>query len=88
MNLTRKMASRFSNVFMWMMLSAGLAILTVMYSRELYSRYGHEWAGMPGVPADASYLRNPHIHPHDGWGVVDYISYVLVPRSWLEFVGY
>lgn len=89
MNLTRKFASRFANVFMWMMLSVGLAILTVTYARELYARYGWTWADHPGVPSgQPPYLFNPHMHPSEDWGVFDWISYIIIPRSWLEFAGY
>jgi hypothetical protein len=34
---------------MWLMLSVGLAMLTVMYSRELYARYGYEWTNFSGA---------------------------------------
>lgn len=86
MSLTRRFAARFANVFMWLMLSVGLGLLTVMYSREQYARYGHEWVGMPGVPATPPYVFNPALHPSEGWGVLDWVSYVMIPRSWLEFM--
>ena len=85
MNLTRRFAARFANVFLWLMLSVGLGLLTVMYSRELYARYGYEWQGQPGVPATPPYVFNPTLHPSPGWGPLDWLSYVLIPRSWLEF---
>ena len=38
-NLT-KSDTRFYNVFLWLMLSVGNALLMVLYSREWFSRYG------------------------------------------------
>ena len=60
------------------MLSVGLGILTVMYTRELHARYGYEWEG-----ATTSF--DPNIHPLEGWGLIDWVKYVLIPRSWLQF---
>ncbi len=33
--------SRMSNVFLWLMLSVGMGLLLVLYSREWFARYGH-----------------------------------------------
>jgi hypothetical protein len=84
MSLTRKFAAKFANVLLWLLLSVGLGLLTVMYSRELYARYGHEWQGMPGIPATAPYIYNELLHPNPDWNVLDWLAYIFIPRSWLE----
>lgn len=74
-------SSRFAPQFLWLMLSIGLGILTVMYTRELHARYGHEWetpagSALPdfGIP----------LHPSSDWSVLDWAHYILVPRSWMQ----
>jgi len=88
LRLTRKFAPRLSNVFLWLMLSLGLAMLCTLYSRELFARYGYEWADL--VPPEKRglppYLYNPSLHPHGNWGWKEWASWYLVPRSALEFV--
>lgn len=80
--LTRRLAPRLGNVFLWAMLSIGLAILCVMYARELYSRHGHEWPG--SAPKDQELQKL--LYPQPSWGWSDYASYVLMPRSWVEWM--
>lgn len=46
--LTRRKTARIWNVFMWIMLSIGTAMLMVIYSREYFARYYRE------PPAEAS----------------------------------
>ena len=38
--LQKKSEARFFNIFMWMMLSVGMGLLLVLYSREWYARFG------------------------------------------------
>jgi hypothetical protein len=61
------------------MLSVGLGILTLMYTRELHARYGYEWEG-------STVSFDPNLHPLPGWGASDWIKYLLVPRSWVQFI--
>jgi len=72
----------------WLMLSVGLAILTTVYSRELYARYGYEWADLvpPEKRGAPPYVYDPGLHPGPAWGPGDWLVYVLLPRSWVEFV--
>ena len=48
-NLTKK-NTRFYNVFLWLMLSVGNALLMVLYSREWYARYGEHPVQYPVSP--------------------------------------
>jgi hypothetical protein len=45
-NLTKK-NTRFYNVFMWLMLSVGNALLMVLYSREWFARFGEHPVNYP-----------------------------------------
>ena len=64
------------------MLSIGLGILTVMYTRELHARYGHEWGPSSSSPGllDAGIA----LHPSPDWSFGQWAHYILVPRSWLQ----
>lgn len=84
MRLTRKFAKRFANVFMWAMLSIGLAMLFMMYTRELYARYGYMWVDETSDPGQY-YKYDPTMHPSPEWTLADYASYILLPRSWIEY---
>ena len=67
--------------FLWLMLSIGLGILTVMYTRELNARYGHEWdtSSNSALPDFGIAL-----HPSVEWSLSEWLHYILVPRSWLQ----
>lgn len=88
MSLTRGLAPRLGNVFLWINLSAGLGILIMLYSRELYARHGPSMADFvePARQGQYPYVHDPALHGDPSWTWKDWLSYHLIPRSFVEFI--